>query len=270
VAGVPLTVDGSNSSDPDGTINLHEWTFGDGNSSTGDVTSNTYAVGGLYGVILQVTDDDGLTASDGTIARIGNLSVPPIADANDEPYKGRVGVPVAFNGGDSNDPDGTINRYDWVFGDGSFANDAGPLTTHVYATSGKYIVRLTVTDNSGETDTDITTVQVGIGNLPPLARAGDTVVSGTVGNPITFNGALSGDPDGTVDNYAWSFGDGNTGTGPDPTHSYADAGKYFVVLTVTDNDGATNSDATLVDVESGGGGGGGGGGFCFITTAMGQ
>jgi len=211
-------------------------------------------------VILQVTDDDGFTASDGTIARIGNLSLPPnaVANASNEPYWGRVGVPVAFNGGDSNDPDGTINQYDWAFGDGNVANDAGPITTNVYATPGRYHARLTVTDDSGETDTTFTVVTIGTGNLPPLALAGDAV-SGTVGNAITFDGTGSSDGDGTVNDYNWDFGDGNTGTGSTPSHSYAAAGKYFVVLTVTDSDGATSSDVTLAEVTPASSGGGGSG-----------
>jgi len=270
VAGVPLTLDGSRSSDPDGTINLYDWAFGDGNSGTGPMPVHNYAVGDLYHVILQVTDDDGFTASDGTIARIGNLSLPPnaVANASNEPYWGRVGVPVAFNGGDSNDPDGTINQYDWAFGDGNVANDAGPITTNVYATPGRYHARLTVTDDSGETDTTFTVVTIGTGNLPPLALAGDAV-SGTVGNAITFDGTGSSDGDGTVNDYNWDFGDGNTGTGSTPSHSYAAAGKYFVVLTVTDSDGATSSDVTLADVTAGGGGGDGSSGDNIFGCSIG-
>ena len=162
---------------------------------------------------------------------------------------------MSFNGSNSTDSDGSIGRYDWDFGDSTIANNAGPTPTHVYETGGKYIARLTVTDDSEETDMDITVVNVGIGNLPPLAHAGDSV-SGKVSRDITFDGTGSSDPDGSVANYAWSFGDGNTGTGPNPTHSYAAAGKYFVTLTVTDNDGATNSDATLVDAEQESGGDG--------------
>jgi PKD repeat protein len=260
VAGVPLTFDGSNTSDPDGTLNTYEWAFGDANSATGITASNNYAAGGLYAVILQATSSDGFTASEGTIARIGNLSLPPsaVANASNEPYKGRVAVPLAFNGGDSNDPDGTINRYDWAFGDGNIANDAGPLTTNTYATPGRYLARLTVTDDSGETDTTFTVVTIGEGNLPPLAFAGDSV-SGTVGNAITFDGTGSSDPDGSVASYAWTFGDGNTGTGPNPSHTYTTAGTYFVVMTVTDSDGGVGSDVTLAEVtptsSSGGGGG---------------
>jgi PKD repeat protein len=218
-------------------------------------------------VILQVTDDDNLTASDTATARIGDLSLPPTADANG-PYNGRVGVALTFDGSGSSDPDGDIVQYDWDFGDGSTAIDGGPTPVNNYAAGGKYIVRLTVTDDSGETDVDVTTATVGIGNLPPQADAGDSV-SGKVRRDITFDGAGSSDPDGNIVSYAWEFGDGNTGNGPNPTHRYADAGKYLVTLTVTDNDGATSSDATLADAEQGSGGGGGDG-TCFINNIMGQ
>ena len=56
----------------------------------------------------------------------------------------------------------------------------------------------------------------------------------------TFDGSGSADPDGTVASYAWTFGDGTTGTGVSPNHGYAAAGTYSVSLTVTDNGGATS------------------------------
>jgi PKD repeat protein len=267
VADAPVTFDGTGSSDPDGDITDYDWDFGDGMTGTGPTPVHTYLSGGLYHVILQVTDDDNLTASDTATARIGDLSLPPTADANG-PYNGRVGVALTFDGSGSSDPDGDIVQYDWDFGDGSTAIDGGPTPVNNYAAGGKYIVRLTVTDDSGETDMDVTTATVGIGNLPPQADAGDSV-SGKVRRDITFDGADSSDPDGNIVSYAWEFGDGNTGNGPNPTHRYADAGKYLATLTVTDNDGATSSDATLADAEQGSGGGGGDG-TCFINSIMGQ
>ena len=268
-ANVTVTFDGTGSDDPDGDITAWDWTFGDGMTGTGPTPVHTYLSGGLYHVILQVTDDDNLTASDTATARIGDLSLPPTADANG-PYNGRVGVALTFDGSGSSDPDGDIVQYDWDFGDGSTAIDGGPTPVNNYAAGGKYIVRLTVTDDSGETDMDVTTATVGIGNLPPQADAGDSV-TGTFGRAIaiTFDGSGSSDPDGNIVSYAWEFGDGNTGNGPNPTHRYADAGKYLVTLTVTDNDGATSSDATLADAEQGSGGGGGDG-TCFINSIMGQ
>jgi PKD repeat protein len=282
VSNAPVTFDGTGSSDPDGDITAWNWYFGDGNrggmglfqatagtgsTGTGPTVDKTYLVGGLYNVILQVIDDDGLPGSDNVTALIGDLSLPPTADANG-PYNGRVGVALTFDGTASSDPDGTIARYDWAFGDGNIALDAGPTPSYTYPAGGKYIVKLTVTDDSGETDVDVTTATVGIGNLPPQADAGDSV-SVKVRRDITFDGTDSSDPDGNIVSYAWEFGDGNTGTGPRPTHRYAGNSKYLVTLTVTDNDGATSSDVTLADVEKGGNGGGGDG-LCFINTVMGK
>jgi len=56
---------------------------------------------------------------------------------------------------------------------------------------------------------------------------------------VTFNGTASFDPDGTIVSYAWVFGDGSTGTGATPAHSYSVAGNYVVKLNVTDNSGST-------------------------------
>ena len=57
----------------------------------------------------------------------------------------------------------------------------------------------------------------------------------------TFNADGSSDPDGSIASYAWDFGDSTTGTGVTPSHTYAAGGTYQVILTVTDNQGATNS-----------------------------
>jgi PKD repeat protein len=60
----------------------------------------------------------------------------------------------------------------------------------------------------------------------------------------SFNGTGSSDPDGTVASYAWTFGDGATGTGPTPAHTYGSAGTYTVTLTVKDNAGASSAPAS--------------------------
>ncbi|WP_245862295.1 PKD domain-containing protein [Georgenia soli] len=61
--GLSVAVDGSGSSDPDGTIASYAWTFGDGGTATGATASHTYAAGGTYDVTLTVTDDAGATGS---------------------------------------------------------------------------------------------------------------------------------------------------------------------------------------------------------------
>jgi hypothetical protein len=58
-------------------------------------------------------------------------------------------VPVAFNASTSSDPDGSIARYDWSFGDGQSAPDGGPAPSHTYERPGSYEAKLTLTDNEG-------------------------------------------------------------------------------------------------------------------------
>lgn len=66
----------------------------------------------------------------------------------------------------------------------------------------------------------------------------------------SFNGSGSSDTDGTIASYAWTFGDGGTATGATPSHNYSSEGTYTVQLTVTDNDGGTNSTSQSVTVTA--------------------
>jgi PKD repeat protein len=68
---------------------------------------------------------------------------------------------------------------------------------------------------------------------------------------ISFSGEASRDPDGSVVSYLWDFGDGTTASGVTAVHAYAAAGLYTVRLTVTDNDGLTNSASTTAQVSDG-------------------
>lgn len=64
----------------------------------------------------------------------------------------------------------------------------------------------------------------------------------------------STDADGTIVGRSWNFGDGSTSSATNPSHTYASAGTYTVQLTVTDDDGATDSTSQTVTVSDGGGG----------------
>jgi len=92
----------------------------------------------------------------------------------------------------------------------------------------------------------------GTSNIPPSSDAGGPYAE-TTGNQITFNGAGSSDPDGSIMSYDWTFGDGNIGSGMNPNHSYDAFGTYNVSLMVTDNEGSTNFSATTATITSQGG-----------------
>jgi len=75
-------------------------------------------------------------------------------------------------------------------------------------------------------------------NTPPECNAGG-LYFGDANIPIQFDASGSTDVDGSIVDYSWDFGDGTTGTGVTPTHTYAEDGFYDVVLCVTDNEGLT-------------------------------
>ncbi len=66
----------------------------------------------------------------------------------------------------------------------------------------------------------------------------------------TFDGSASSDPDGTIESYEWSFGDGNGAFGEVVSHAYANDGSYTASLTVTDNDGDSDSTSQQVTVQT--------------------
>ncbi len=66
---------------------------------------------------------------------------------------------------------------------------------------------------------------------------------------VEFNASASSDPDGTIANYSWSFGDESQGHGKEVSHAYAANGTYDVELTVTDEKGGKNSTKKGVEVS---------------------
>jgi len=82
-------------------------------------------------------------------------------------------------------------------------------------------------------------------NHKPNANPGGPYL-GYKNEQVTLDGSESTDLDGTIAQYEWDFGDGNTGTGQKPTHTYNNAGTYTVKLTVTDNDDGENLETTSI------------------------
>lgn len=108
-----------------------------------------------------------------------------------------------------------------------------------------YPVTFTATNVlAGTTMTKITVTNV---NRAPIANAGGPYTAFT-GAPLTFDGSASSDPDGETLTYLWFFGDGATGMGVKPVHSYAATGIYGVAVSVTDGALASLSTTTATIV----------------------
>jgi PKD repeat protein len=99
--------------------------------------------------------------------------------------------------------------------------------------AGTFAATFLGTSGDGSSGMGITALTVRNVNRGPSADPGGPY-SSTAGVPLQLDGTGSSDPDGTALSYAWIFGDGTTGTGASPSHTYAASGTYGVALTVSD------------------------------------
>jgi hypothetical protein len=262
-----VTVDGSGSSDEDGTITTYAWTKISGpatftiTSPSSVSTTITGLVEGTYVFRLTVTDNDGGADTDDITITVQPVNVAPTAVAGSDQSITLPTNSVSVNGSSSSDPDGTIASYLWEKLSGPVAytitNDDEPSTTITGLIAGVYVFRLTVTDDDGATGTDDVQITVNDepGNISPEAAAGaDQVITLPI-NFVTVNGSASSDPDGTITGYLWTKQSGPaTYTITSPATAITTitglvAGTYIFRLTVTDNDGADHSDDVIIQVN---------------------
>lgn len=163
------------------------------------------------------------------------------------PYLGNVNQALAFSGSGSAPSGRTIASFAWQFGDGG--TGTGATTAHTYKTAGNFTATLTVTDSSGATGSNNVAVEI---ITAPVAVPGGPY-TGKVGVAVSFNGSLSTAPPGSALGFAWQFGDGATGSGAMPTHTYSSVCTCTVTLTVTDDTaGVSSANTTATIVASSG------------------
>ena len=172
---------------------------------------------------------------------------PPMADAGG-PYSGEAGSTlIQFDGSGSSDADNDSLTFEWEFGDGNTAT--GMMPVHTYAAAGNYEVRLVVDDGQARSDPSVTSAAIEAPqiNVAPVADPGGPY-AGEPGQTIIFDGSASADSNGGSLTYSWDFGDGSMGSGVSPTHAYAAAGNYTVILTVSDGQLASDPVATTAEI----------------------
>jgi serine protease len=87
-------------------------------------------------------------------------------------------------------------------------------------------------------------------NIAPVASFTTNVTPSVNSLSVSLNAGNSTDSDGTISSYSWDFGDGSSGSGVNTSHLYAAAGSYTISLTVRDNDGASNSSDSELNLTS--------------------
>lgn len=160
-----------------------------------------------------------------------------------KPNQPTVNETVTFTS-TSSAPNGTITAYQWWLGDGGQKTDEN--FTYVYHTAGNYNVTLQVVDNSGFIDnvTHIISVQPARAPTPNFIW---NPLTPKTGESATFD-ASSSTPSGSIINYEWNFGDGQTASGQTATHTYTNATIYTITLNVTGSNGLWDTEQKQIQV----------------------
>ena len=175
-------------------------------------------------------------------------NLPPTAYIFANPISGKAPLTVEFTGY-AKDDDGSIVSYNWDFGDGHASNQQNP--THTFEKPGNYTVRFTVIDDGGATAT--ATIQISaLANKPPIAHANAIPKMGKAPLTVRFYGEGT-DPDGKIVSYHWEFPGlffwNKYSDEQNPVRTYWRPGLYYAKLTVTDDDGATDTDTVTILVK---------------------
>jgi len=242
LTGVTIHFDASPSHDQDGMIVNYYWDFGDGATTTGIAVDHAYVDDGSYNVTLTVKDDDGATAIAGSTKVVLNRS--PVASFSENATVVYTSVIIRFDASTSYDLDGVIADYSWNFGDGTTAS--GVVVNHAYSDNGTYVVTLTVADDDGAQAYSSSTKTAL--NRAPVALFTKSAEIVSTGEVVTFNATSSYDPDGSITDYFWDFGDGASASGMIVNHVYLDDEVYTVLLVATDDDETSASTTSTVYV----------------------
>ena len=238
----------TSTSNPSNPITSFTWDFGDGATGSGVQATHSFSTAGTYFVKLTVGDSVGRSASTSQQVDVGG-GAGPVASFTTSPSDPRVGDVVNFSAAASVPAAGRrIVSYLWDFGDGDQKTTTTPTTTHDYVRIGTFTVTLTVTDDAARTSVVSNTLTISA-DTPTAAFTSAQAVPLTAHTMLFDGTSSSAVPGRTITSYQWSFGDGTTGTGATPTHTYAASGTYSVSLTVTDSTGKTGRTSAQVTVQ---------------------
>lgn len=261
--------------DKDGKIVSYNWIKYSGAAVTmTNASSPTLSVSGMtdgkYYFRLTVKDDKGATDYDNMMVTVSGSSatatlasaanIAPVANAGADKYTTSTSITLYGSG---TDKDGKIVSYRWTQYGGaatSLSNAGAPNVTITGLREGKYYFRLTVKDDKGASDYDNMLVTVGkitstasAYNIAPAAYAGpDKRITDEL-NSIKVYGSGT-DIDGKIVSYKWTQYGGPdasliNASSPAVTVSGLHEGKYYLKLTVKDDDGALDSDNMLIVVN---------------------
>ncbi|MXR19148.1 PKD domain-containing protein [Halobacterium bonnevillei] len=232
-------------------IDHYQWDFGDGTTreTASNSTTRVYAETGEHEVIAYGIDSD----SDIIVSAVTTVTIErATGQVTTEPAPIRANVTEMNATVTDVTPEVSddIEHYEWAFGDGTTETTTSNATTHTYSQSGSYTLTATAVTNTGDVLFDTQTTIDVLEEGRPTAAFTWTPTQPTVGETVTFNASASTDND-PLASYEWDFdSDGTTDDKGETTqHTFTEfVGERNVTLTVTDQDGLTESTQHTVTV----------------------
>jgi PKD repeat protein len=213
------------------------WHFGDGQNGEGTNPIHEYDEPGVYVVCIRIEDNTGCVDELCHEVHVGEEE-----DDCHAAFTWEIdSLTVHFFSQSTSDHD--IISTTWHFGDGGTGEGTNPV--HTYDQPGVYVVCIRIEDNTGCVDELCHEVHVGVEEGDCHAQFTWEQIPGTL--QIHFINQSTSDHD--IISYLWHFGDGHTGDGQNPYHTYDQPGVYVVCLRIEDNTGCVSEICHEVHVE---------------------
>jgi len=229
---------------------LYDWDFGDGTEhGQGPKVNHIYLAPGIFQATVTETMPNGSQNVDSTTITVTGAK--PTIEILSDVLEGVAPLVVNFDGGSSVAVNARVVEYHWNFADPESVENLmdGVTTKHEFVKPGEYAVELRVVDSNNNENTGTIMINVLEPEGYPVAKMA-TIPEELFGQPplkVEFNASASSDPDGTLTEYVWDFGDGTLPTkGIRSTHIYRKKGAYTAKLTVKDDQ--LNEDSVSVEI----------------------
>jgi PKD repeat protein len=217
----------------------YSWNFGDGQEGDGQNPYHTYEEPGTYVVCLVIHDSEGCVSDVCHEVHVEGGESECHADFTSEQIPGTLQIHYHSTSTSNHD----IISYSWNFGDGQEGDGQNPY--HTYDEPGTYVVCLVIHDSEGCVSDVCHEVHVEGGESECHAafeweQLEDSLAIHFINHATSNHDIIS---------YQWNFGDGHTGDGPNPYHTYDEPGVYVVCLRIEDNVGCVSEICHEVHVE---------------------
>ncbi len=207
------------------------WTLGDGGTDTSTLFTHTYGNAGQYTVSL--IQDYG--ACSDTLLQTVTVTH-PTANFQNTSFSNCAPANVQFN---SSSP--TAVSWEWTFSNGATSFNEHPIV--LFNTPGNYDAQLVVADANGCSDSTYVSDALVVSNNAPLDFQSSNLTGCAPFSVTLYNYS------GSVGFWNWNFGDGTTGSGNTPTHTYSAPGEYVVSLNTMDSLGCSTHIDTFAIVS---------------------